>query len=142
MALYVRQSAWLDAIPQREGKKDLPANTVSRRDAILGKGGSIDMPELECGDYLIKHLFDVGPTLDGGMSSGRITYSEIEAWERKTGIELLPWEAALLRRLSAEYMAESSAAAKHDRPAPFGRPGIVRRSTQKEIDRKLDSFFD
>ena len=141
MALYVRQSAWLDAIPQSEGKKDLPANTVSRRDAALDKGGSIEMPELECGDYLIKHLFDVGPTLAGGMGNSPITYSEIEAWQRITGIELLPWEAGLLRRLSAEYLAESSAATKHDRPAPFGRPVSVRRSTQKEIDRKLDSFF-
>ena len=142
MALYVRHSAWLDAIPQREGEKDLPPNTVSRRDATLEKGGLIDMPELECGDYLIRHLFDVGPTLAGGMGNSPLTYSEIEAWQRITGIELLPWEAALLRRLSAEYLAESSAATKPDRPAPFGRPVSTRRSTQKEINRKLDSFFD
>lgn len=142
MALYVRHSAWLDAIPQRKGNKDLPENTVSRRDAILAKGGLIDMPELECGDYLIKHLFDVGPTLAGGMSNGPLTYSEIEAWQRVSGIQLLPWEAALLKRMSGEYLAESSAAAESARPPPYGRSAPIRRSTHAEIERKLDSFFD
>jgi hypothetical protein len=142
MALYVRHSAWLDAVPQREGKKDMPENTVSRRDAILAKGRSVDMPHLECGDYLIRHLYDIGPTLSGGMGNGPVTYSEIEAWQRVTGIQLLPWEAALLKRLSGEYLAESHAATKHDRPAPFGTPPAMRRSTRSEIERKLDSFFD
>jgi hypothetical protein len=142
MVLYVRHLAWLDAIPQRKSKKETPENTVSRRNATLSKGGAIEMPELECGDYLIKHLFDVGPTLVAGMGNGPVTYSEIEAWQRITGIHLLPWEAALLRRLSNEYLSESLAAVEHDRPAPFGTPARIRRSTQSEIERKLNSFFD
>ena len=141
MALYVRQSAWLDAVPEHEGKSDLPANTVSRRKDMETRGRSIEMPPLDCGDYLIRHLYDIGPTIAAGMGSGPVTYSEMEAWQRVTGIQLLPWEASLLRRLSGEYAAESFAATKRDRPAPFGSPISTRRSTQSEIDRKLNNFL-
>lgn len=141
MALYVRHSAWLDAIPEQEGKGKLPANTVSRRKAMEKKGTSIEMPPLDCGDYLIRHLYDIGPTVAAGMGSGPVTYSEIEAWQRVTGIHLLPWEAGLLRRLSGEYASESFAATKRDRPAPFASPLVARRSRQQEIDRKLSDFL-
>lgn len=141
MALYVRQAAWLDAVPERDEKDKRPANTVSRRKALEDDSSPIDMPQLLCGDYLIHFLYEVGPTLAAGMGAGPLTYSEIEAWQRANGIELLPWESALMRRLSCEYASESYAATKRDRPAPFGGDAPVRRLAQSEIDRKLNSFL-
>lgn len=141
MALYVRQAAWLDAIPERDEKDKRPANTVSRRKALEEKSDPIDMPELTCGDYLVNFLYEVGPTMAAGMGAGPLTYSELEAWQRANGIELRPWESALMRRLSCEYASESHAATKRDRPAPFAGAAPTRRSMQSEIDRKLNSFL-
>ena len=141
MALFVRQAAWLDAVPERDEKDKGPANTVSRRKALEDKNGPIEMPPLLCGDYLINFLYEVGPTMAAGMGAGPLTYVEIEAWQRANGIELMPWESALMRRLSCEYASESYAAMKRDRPAPFGGPPRTRRSVQSEIERKLNSFL-
>ena len=141
MALYVRQAAWLDAVPERDEKDKRPANTVSRRKALEDKGGAIEMPSLTCGDYLVNFLYEVGPTMAAGMGAGPLTYSEIEAWQRANGIELIPWESALMRRLSCEYASESHAATKRDRPAPFAGAAPARRSVQSEIERKLNSFL-
>ena len=141
MALYVRQAAWLDAIPERDEKDKRPANKVSRRKALEEKSGPIEMPALTCGDYLVNFLYEVGPTMAAGMGAGPLTYTEIEAWQRANGIELNPWESALMRRLSCEYASESHAATKRDRQAPFAGTAPTRRSVQSDIDRKLNSFL-
>lgn len=141
MALYVRQAAWLDAVPARDEKDKRPANRVSRRKALEDRGGAIEMPALTCGDYLVNFLYEVGPTMAAGMGAGPLTYSEIEAWQRANGVELLPWESALMRRLSCEYASESHAAIQRDRPAPFAGAAPTRRSVQSDIDRKLNSFL-
>lgn len=141
MALYVRHNAWLDAVPERDEKDKRPANTVSRRKSLESNGNPVEMPPLPYGDYLINFLYEVGPTMAAGMGAGPLTYSEIEAWQRANGIELRPWESALMRRLSCEYASESYAATKRDRPAPFTGAAPTKRSVQSEIDRKLNSFL-
>ncbi|MYM37264.1 hypothetical protein GTP38_23335 [Duganella sp. FT94W] len=141
MALYVRHCAWLDAIPEREGKDGLPANQVSRRKAMTASGSPIEMPPLECGEYLLGYLYDVGPVVPAGMGSGPVTYAEIEAWQRVSGISLHPWEAALIRRLSGEYAAESHAATKQNHPPPFKEGQSLRSHLKKQSDRNLDRFL-
>lgn len=140
MALYVRHTAWLNAVPQREGKSDLPPNKASRRKTLEVEGVAIEMPPLDC-EYLIGYLFDIGPTMAAGMGNGPVTYSEIEAWQRISGVTLLPWEASLIRRLSGEYAAESFEAGKQDRPPPFKEGRSLQTHTTNQSDRNLERFL-
>jgi hypothetical protein len=91
----------------------------SRREVIEEKGAVPELPELECGGYLVGYLFEIGPTVPAGMGAGPISFEEIRAWQELTGISLNPWEARTLRRLSNDYLSESYNATKPDRPAPW-----------------------
>jgi hypothetical protein len=78
--------------------------------------------------------------MSGGMGMAPLTFSELESWQRQIGIELKPWEVRLLRRLSGEYCAESSAATKADAPAPF--KSIDERNLQRlRVARDIDESF-
>jgi hypothetical protein len=78
-----------------------------------------DMPPLECGAYLIAYLFEVGPVMSGGMGPVPLTHGELRCWQDNIGLQLQPWEARFLRRLSREYAAEMHRAEKADAPAPW-----------------------
>ena len=77
-------------------------------------GDTIEMPPCD-GGYLVGYLFEVGPT----MGESPVTHTEIESWQRNTGIELNSWEARTVRSLSIAYMNESHKATKRDCPAPY-----------------------
>lgn len=53
------------------------------------------------------------------MGPTALTYQEIAAWQRVTGIELQPCEAQWLRRLSSEWIGEQQQACKHFAPPPW-----------------------
>lgn len=78
-----------------------------------------DMPPLETGAYLVHFLYEIGPTLPAGMGAGPITNSELRDWQINVGIDLQPWEARCICRLSREYLMESHKATAHDRPSPW-----------------------
>lgn len=65
------------------------------------------MPPIEVGEHLLGYLYECGPTLVAGMGEGPLTHSEIEAWQRNSGVDLEPWEAQFMRRLSIEYLSQS-----------------------------------
>ena len=78
-----------------------------------------DMPPIEVGGYLAGYLFEIGPTMPGGMGAAPITNQEIESWQRLARITLAPWEARFLRRLSRDYIGESHKAEKRGAEAPW-----------------------
>lgn len=84
-----------------------------------------DMPPLGGMNDLIKYLYEMGPVVAAGSGAGPVTFSEILAWCQLTGVALQPWEARLIRRLSAEYLSESHKAEKRDAQAPW-RPEDVK----------------
>jgi hypothetical protein len=57
-----------------------------------------------------------------------ISFAEIEAWTRLTGVALTAWEAGSLRALSVAYMGEYLAGSDPERLPPF--------SAITQIDRK------
>lgn len=69
--------------------------------------------------YLTDWLFDIGPSVAAGMGEAAISYQDLAAWQTISGIELLPWEARTLRRLSIEYIGERQLAEDLARPAPY-----------------------
>lgn len=91
------------------------------------------MPPCDAG-YMIGYLFELGPTIAAGMSDGPIPHSEIEAWQRNTGIELDAWEARTLRRLSFDYLVESHKATAIDCPAPWTEAGEVKAAPNRAAE--------
>lgn len=83
------------------------------------------MPPVEAGNYLVDYLFEVGPVMSGGMGAMVVTHEELQAWQRNTGIDLQPWEARGLRRLSAEYLGESRRGEDPHCPPPWAAPGAI-----------------
>lgn len=77
------------------------------------------LPPLTAGEHIITHLFDAGPVLHTGMGPVPLSWSELATWQRVTGVELTPWEAQTLRRLSAEYIATQQAAEDPAMPPPY-----------------------
>tara|TARA_R110002072_G_scaffold38314_4_gene110916 strand:+ start:18670 stop:19011 length:342 start_codon:yes stop_codon:yes gene_type:complete len=74
-------------------------------------------------NYLTDWLFEIGPTIGEGL----VGYQDMAAWQRISGVELMPWEARTLRRLSAEYSAERYRARKANCPPPYSeQPAAVR----------------
>ena len=123
LSLYVRQGAWLNAVPERSGNDKSNAPLLSRlqkmRDDKEDDGYSPEMPPIAGAWHLIGYLFEVGPTMASGMGAGSITHVELRAWQLNIGIELHPWEVRFLMRLSNDYVAESSKAEKPGCPAPW-----------------------
>ncbi|MGK5049605.1 hypothetical protein ACQ4WP_27470 [Janthinobacterium sp. GB4P2] len=115
---------------------------MSRRERIEKDGREIEMPPLECGEHLIGYLYEFGPTMAAGMGAGPVTFVEMEAWQRARGINLHPWEARLLRRLSCDYLAESHKATKWDCPAPYMDSPSLKRAMASEVERKMDAFLE
>ncbi len=77
------------------------------------------MPDVNAGMYLIHHLWDAGPVMQGASGAVPLSQSEIRAWQQNTGNELQPWEVRLLRRLSADYISAAQAAEKPNCPPPW-----------------------
>lgn len=72
--------------------------------------------------HVIDRLIEIGLTEAPGLGAGPLTWMQIEAWARLTGIMLEPWEARLIRRLSGDYLAESRKAEDLNCPPPWRAP--------------------
>jgi hypothetical protein len=69
--------------------------------------------------YLIAYLFEFGPASGNGMGIVPVSGMELAAWQQNTGVELQPWEARALLRLSREYVAQVQLAEKDGCVAPW-----------------------
>lgn len=78
-------------------------------------GEIIRLPENPA-PYLTDWLFEIGPA----GNDGALSWQEMAAWERLTGIELDPWEATTLRRLSIQYLNMKHEAKEPGCPPPWG----------------------
>lgn len=113
-------------MPQPPPNKKRPTkaveNKLSRLDARIKSGGEPDLPPIDSAlEFLIGYLFDAGPTSASGMGAVPLTWADLEAWERGSGVALQPWQARLIRQLSAEYLAEAQVADAHDAPPPWAQ---------------------
>lgn len=105
--------------PQQRGRAAVPPVRLSRLRAMQRDGIEPDLPEVGPGAYLLGHLFEVGPVSTAGMGVGPITWGELQAWQVQTGIELQPWEARTVHRLSRDFAAETRRAEDPAAAAPM-----------------------
>jgi hypothetical protein len=62
--------------------------------------------------YLTDWLFEIGPSAPAGMSDAPIDFRHMAAWTGLMGVDLTPWEARTLRRLSRAYVNQRDDARK------------------------------
>lgn len=126
LILYVRFAAWLHTAPVPDQKKNsskaqpkqptrLKKLQIDRKDDLYCP----DMPEIDGGEWLLQVFWDVGPAMSTPMGSAPLSHSEMRAWQETSGVELEPWQASLLRRMSAEYLAECQKAESPNCPSPL-----------------------
>lgn len=118
--MYVRQCAWLSAVPDKAKSDKSQEPGISRLESIK-KSGKPDpeMPTTDC-EFIVGYLYDIGPT----MGDQAISHQEIESWQRNTGIDLDSWQARTLHRLSVEYLVEAHNAKRRDCPPPWAAPDL------------------
>jgi len=51
-------------------------------------------------------LLEIGPTTPSGDGAAALGFSEMAAWSRIMGVDLSPWEARTLRRLSRTFLSQ------------------------------------
>lgn len=72
--------------------------------------------------HITDRLIEIGLTEAAGMGAAPLSWREIEAWSRMRGVTLSSWEARTIRRLSADYLAESRRAESETCPPPWLAP--------------------
>lgn len=125
LSLWVKQAAWLSATP--DGKEQ------SRNEAGDGPPPFPPNPA----PYLTAWLFQIGPT----SGEGPLTWQELAAWERLSGVELLPFEAQILRLLSVHYTNEKYLARKPDRPMPYNLERDEIAARRESVEGKITAMF-
>jgi len=90
--------------------------------------------------YLTGWLFEIGPTASSGMGPTVIGWQDIAAWQGLTGIEVDPWEARALRRLSADFLNMTHEAKDASCPPPFASQAAVGRN-RDAVGRQITMGF-
>lgn len=128
LSLYVRQLAWLNTKPDSKAK-DAPTRLEG-----MQKGGISPLLPPNPAPYLLEWLFDIGPSVSTGMGEAMIGWRDIEAWQSINGVEVQPWEARTLRRLSRDFLNQQYEAKQPGCPAPYSLD-------EKQVrDRVADQF--
>lgn len=130
-------------MPRSDDKKaHKDEKPLSRSGKMKSDGIEPEMPEADA-IYLVGYLWEVGPVLSGGMSAIPVSFSELESWQRQTGICLQPWEVRLLRRLSFDYLSESHKAEEADCPPPWSpvEPEINREEVSRKVQNAMRAFI-
>lgn len=81
-------------------------------------GLEIELPENPL-PHMIEWLMEAGPVSANGMGSAPLGWPELAAWQALTGIDLNPWEARTLRRLSHDFHDQMHKAKEPACPAPY-----------------------
>ncbi len=98
----------------------------------LGPGKMPPMPPNPAPN-LFDRLIEIGivtPTVAGPVA---LSWQEMAAWSRMTGIKPEPWEARLIRSLSVKYVAEIRLAEDETYPPPWRGP-VTRQEMTAEVD--------
>lgn len=89
--------------------------------------------------HIFDWLLDIGPAISGAMGDGPIEWRDMAAWEHHTGIELDPFEARTIRRLSRAYLAQRYDAKKPDCPPPYRV--AIDAPVETEVDRQFKAMM-
>ena len=123
LTLYVRSLAWLHATPKpdegtKRAKLGVTGPGISRLDAMK-KDKIIPVMPPNPAPHVTDRLIEIGLSEAAGMGTVPLSWREIDAWCSRTRVDLPPWEARLIRKLSSAYLAEGRIAEKESCPPPW-----------------------
>ncbi|WP_242183216.1 hypothetical protein [Sphingomonas sp. CARO-RG-8B-R24-01] len=101
---------------------------LSRIDQMKRDRIPVQMPPNPA-QHLVQYLVEMGMSEAAGMGMVPLSWREINAWCDRTRVDLAPWEARLIRRMSTEYLAEGRRAESENCPPPWKAE-----VTQRELD--------
>lgn len=127
--------AWLHATPKpdpatRRGKTEPEEPRLSRIDDMTRHKIPVQMPPNPA-PHITDRLLEIGLTEAAGMGAAPLSWREIDAWCSRTAVDLDPWEARLLRKLSVAYLAEGRKAESENAPPPW-RAEVTQRERDVE----------
>lgn len=101
---HVRYIAWVHTAPESNDPKikAQASGGRSRAEDITDVLGEIPMPSSAQYHPLVTALFEVGPL----VMDEYVTWQELEAWQRVTGVSLDPWEASAIVDMSKAYLRQ------------------------------------
>lgn len=90
--------------------------------------------------FVTDWLLEIGPTKADGMSESSIDWQDMAAWSRLTSIDLTPWEARTLRRMSKAFVRQRKEARKATCIEPRLQADQV--SARKRVDDQFMAMRD
>lgn len=135
--------AWLNAAPRPDNHRSGDPEPPTRIAEMAAADMAPPIPPNSL-KYLTDWLFEIGPCVAAGMGAGAIGWRDLAAWQDLTGIELMPWEARLLRTLSRAFVDQSWRSEKPDCPAPWLPPELdaeSRAAASRRIGAALDALI-
>lgn len=131
--------AWLNTAPKGSGKVADRQSEQTRLERLRAAGDRPLLPHNPA-PYLTEWLFEIGPTGLNGMGEAPLEWRDFAAWQGISGVELMPWEASTLRRLSRDFVSERARAKEPAYPAPYtDRESIADR--RDDVAAKLKGAF-
>lgn len=115
--------AWLNAVPKpdertKRAKSEEGPPKLTRVERMKRDGVTVPMPPNPL-PHVIDRLIEIGLTEAAGMGAGPVSWQTMDAWANRTSVNIPPWEARLIRRLSVEYVAEQRRAESENCPPPW-----------------------
>ncbi len=103
--------------------------------------GSVVLPTVHAGSYLLGMLFDVGPVKPMPMSAP-VAIDEIDLWayQANRSISLLPWEAEVIRDLSREYASMLAEASAPNCPPPYFPSKSMDEERRRKVSQAMSDF--
>ena len=121
----------------KQAKPDADTELLTRLQRMAIDDLTPDFPPIRT-PWVIDWLMEVGPTDPGAMGAVPISWGSISQWQQCMGLDLPPWLARLLRRLSVEFVAETVRAREPDCPPPWTATSVLNRD---EVSRKVTNAF-
>lgn len=130
LKLYVRQTAWLNTVPEKAKKP--------RRETVGGP-----MPPISAGGHLLSILFDVGPVKPMAMSSPvAIDETDLMAWQFNRQMRLRAFETETIRELSRVYAGQLVESQSTSCPPPYFPENALTEERRKKISDAMSGFAD
>lgn len=135
--------AWLNTAPKpdertKRAKLNGDAPAITRAERMKKDGAAIPMPPNPL-PHVVDRLIEIGLTEAAGMGAGPVSWQTMDAWANRTGMDIPPWEARLIRRLSVEYVAEQHRAESENCPPPWRWQ--ITEAEKQAANRDLDSLL-
>jgi hypothetical protein len=133
----------MHATPQEKTPRRESDPQLNRAEQIMAQGGEPLLPEVGEVSYLLRYWQDIGLVGSGAMGPARLSALELRAWQEGCCVTLAPWEFAVLREMSAQYIASLHEASKPECPAPYGEPlhQLDRDVIQKKVVSQFKAFM-